>query len=301
MGARTPPSSLSLAALRAFAQIVETGSVTRAAEALGISQGAVSQHLKTIETHAQRKLFVRVGQRLKPNEDGELVYLDVRDALELLASAERRLSPASEQTIILGIQYSFGFHTIAPLVTEIRQAFPDLDLSLEMLSEEPGPHNRHIDLYLSSWTPGGDFHAIRTLPTHWRPYAHPDLALPADWQDSDTPLISFENGMDWRNWGLTADLPAKRMIETDSAGLAAELAIQKAGIAICADLMVATAMRDGALRPLSDRSALLEWGQVSFALNHHTPNRSQAEALADWMSARLEHLARNELKRCQTG
>jgi len=282
-----PVSSLSLATLRAFARIVETGSVTRAAEALGISQGAVSHHLKTVETYAERKLFIRIGQRLKLTEDGELVYIDVRDALELLASAERRLAPVTDQRIVLGAQYSFGFHTIAPLYTAMRAAFPDVAIELEVLAEEPGPQTRHIDLYLSCWTPSGDFHSIASLPTHWRPYAAPELDVPVDWETGGVPLISFENGMDWRNWGLTASSLSDRMLATDSSGLAAELAIQGAGIALCADAMIFPSVQAGRLRALNDRSVLIEWGQIGLAANIKTPHRDVCERLSDWICGRL--------------
>ena len=62
---------LDVESLRAFAPVLETGGMTRAAERLGISQSAVSWKIKRLEERIGRDLLVRHGRSLRPSRDGE--------------------------------------------------------------------------------------------------------------------------------------------------------------------------------------------------------------------------------------
>src|SRR5256885_11865524 len=59
-----------LAALRAFEAIARTGSVTRAAEELCRSHGAISRHLRLLQEHAGAALFEEEGTGLRLTEAG---------------------------------------------------------------------------------------------------------------------------------------------------------------------------------------------------------------------------------------
>jgi len=281
------PSHFTLAALRAYARIIETGSVTRAAQSLNISQSAVSHHLKTIESSARIPLFVRSGQKLTPTEEGELLYIDVRDALDILANAERRISPTLDTRLVIGVQYAFAYHALAPVYNALRAAFPELMLEIELLGEAPGLSGRHLDLCLSSWRLAGDFQMHSIHPTPWRPYARPGLVARGDWASSDIPRISFEGGTDWRAWGLATDNASTPPLSCDSAGFALELAKQGAGIALCADVMASHSTRAGLLEPVSEHSVLLEWGQLQFSINSRSPHRAAADAIIAWLAGRF--------------
>ena len=293
--------NFSLAALRAYARIIETGSVTKAAQSLNISQSAVSHHLKMIEGGARVPLFVRTGQKLKPTEDGELLYIDVRDALDILANAARRLSPKPDTRFVLGVQYSFAYHAIAPLYTALRANFPTLIIELELLGEAPDAGRRQIDLCLSSWKLDGDFQTHSIPATPWRPYAKPGLVknglvktghLPP----GDVQLISFEGGTDWRAWGVAADTISGPVCSCDSAGFALELAKQGAGVALCADFMAMHAVSEGQLEPLSLDTVLLEWGQLHFSVNSRSPQRGNADATILWLLQRFNTATDAEVK-----
>ena len=278
--------TLSLAALRAFARIVETGSVTRAARSLNISQSAVSHHLKAVEAQASAPLFIRSGQRLIPTETGRLFYIDVREALRILTEAETRLHPGGEARLVLGVQYSIGFHALAPVWTQIADACPGLRIDLDLLADEPAPGQRHIDLCLSTWPLDPDFLTKAEFETHWRPYAAPGSAV-SGWQESGPSLISFENGTDWRSWGMANEQIAGRTLHTNSAGLAQMLAAQGAGIALCADILANAAVRSGQLAALSDRAIALEWGQIRLAVNARSAQRAEIGPLVERLTSIL--------------
>lgn len=278
----------SLAALRAYVRIIETGSVTRAAQSLNISQSAVSHHLKTIEASARLPLFARSGHKLTATEEGELLYIDVRDALDILINAERRLAPTPDRRVVIGAQYSFAFHCLAPVYDALQASFPELTLEIHLLADAPGQNGRHLDLCLSSWSLDDDYQTVSNFATAWRPYARAGLVEPGDEALNSAPRISFEGGSDWRAWSSAPIERPLPMRHCDSAGFALELAKQGGGIALCADVMASIAVGTGLLEALSIRSILLEWGQLRFSVNSRSPHTAAAVRIIAWLDARFQ-------------
>jgi len=90
-----PPSSLRFAykadrlkPLRAFCQTVRLGSVSRAAEALYVSQPAITQQLQALDRELGVRLFERSGRRLTPTREGQLLYEMAQPLVENLDALE---------------------------------------------------------------------------------------------------------------------------------------------------------------------------------------------------------------------
>ena len=83
----------SLRHLRAFLSVVETGSVTRAAELCFVSQPAVTQALAKIEQTVGLPLFSRTPQRIFANPAGEILARRITRAFAFLDPALSELSP----------------------------------------------------------------------------------------------------------------------------------------------------------------------------------------------------------------
>ncbi|MCK8779695.1 LysR family transcriptional regulator [Rhizobium sp. NTR19] len=88
----------SLRHLRAFLAVVDTGSVTRAAEACFVSQPAVTQALSKIERTAGLPLFSRTPQRIFANAAGETLARRIARAFAYLDPALAELSPRLKMT-----------------------------------------------------------------------------------------------------------------------------------------------------------------------------------------------------------
>ena len=73
-----------LVALRSFLAVYRTGGVARAAEQLGLSQPAVSHHLRTVETFTGRPLFARAGRGIAPTEAGHALAAEIAPHLDVL-------------------------------------------------------------------------------------------------------------------------------------------------------------------------------------------------------------------------
>ena len=70
---------------RVFKEVAETGNISVAAKNLYISQSAVSQSVKQLETALQARLFARSPRGVSLTGEGQMLYQYVRSALGLIA------------------------------------------------------------------------------------------------------------------------------------------------------------------------------------------------------------------------
>lgn len=121
--------------LQTFCALVETGSFTKAAQLGFISQSAVSQQLKTLETRYGRRLIERGARpRLAPTDAGRLLYAECRELLDRFRRLEERLRDPSDGVagaVRLATVYSIGLHQLPPYVTRFMKAHPRVKVHVE--------------------------------------------------------------------------------------------------------------------------------------------------------------------------
>lgn len=83
---------LDIESMRVFLAVIDQGGMTRAAEALGLSQSAVSWKIKRLEQRVGRNLLVRDGRSLRPSRDGRELLEYARTIVDLHDDAVARLS-----------------------------------------------------------------------------------------------------------------------------------------------------------------------------------------------------------------
>lgn len=124
--------------LRYLLAVAEEGHMTRAAARLGIQQPPLSQQIKALEGMVGTPLFRRLPRGVEPTaaglvlaEKARLILADVDRALD----AARRTARGEEGRLALGFTSSAAFHAlVAALVRSMREAAPNLSLSLEEAS-----------------------------------------------------------------------------------------------------------------------------------------------------------------------
>lgn len=83
---------MTLDQLRIFVSVAEREHMTRAAEALHLTQSAVSGAVNTLETKHGVVLFHRVGRRVELTQDGRIFLEEARAVLRSAAAADQALS-----------------------------------------------------------------------------------------------------------------------------------------------------------------------------------------------------------------
>jgi DNA-binding transcriptional LysR family regulator len=82
---------MTLTQLKIFAAVAESGHVTRAAAALGITQSAASAAIAALENLYEVKLFNRVGRSVELSEAGQIFLVEARAVLDRARLAQRAL------------------------------------------------------------------------------------------------------------------------------------------------------------------------------------------------------------------
>ncbi|MBJ6979851.1 LysR family transcriptional regulator [Luteimonas sp. MC1895] len=120
--------------LRAFCQVARLGSVSRAAEALYVSQPAVSQQLQALERELGARLFERNGRRLLPTREGEALYELARPLVEgidaLPAAFRRQLAGMDAGELEIAANSSTILYLLPRIVGAFREQHPEVRLRL---------------------------------------------------------------------------------------------------------------------------------------------------------------------------
>jgi DNA-binding transcriptional LysR family regulator len=125
-----------------FVQIAELGSVSRAAETLGLSNAAASRHLAALEERLAARLVQRNTRRLFLTDVGEAFFRRCKPLLAELHDAESAVNEAALQpTGLLRVTASLSFSmiVIAPLLPELAARYPGLRVEIVV-------SNRYCDL-----------------------------------------------------------------------------------------------------------------------------------------------------------
>jgi LysR family transcriptional regulator, transcriptional activator of the cysJI operon len=122
--------------LKIFCDLVETKSFSQAAERNFVTQSAVSQQVRGLETKFKRRLLERVrGRReLRLTQAGEAFYEASRAVLQAYAGLEesmRGLSGTVGGIVRVATVYSVGLHELPPVVREFMALYPRAKIDLE--------------------------------------------------------------------------------------------------------------------------------------------------------------------------
>jgi len=121
------------AQLRTLQAVVRYGSFSRAAEAMHLSQPAVSTQVRRLEAGLGARLIERVGKRAFPTPAGELVLEYGRDAVarfEAGLEALRRLDGTVAGRIRLGAGATVSIHLLPGLLRRMRDRYPAVEFSV---------------------------------------------------------------------------------------------------------------------------------------------------------------------------
>lgn len=116
-----------------FVSVVDCGSLTKAAEAMGLTQSGVSHIIAAVEAELKLPLLkrTRTGARLTP--EGERVIGYMREIVRqerLLWQEEERLHELAAGTIRIGTFTSVATHWLPAMMMEFQKEYPQIDFQL---------------------------------------------------------------------------------------------------------------------------------------------------------------------------
>lgn len=132
MGYKLP----SLNALRAFEAASRLRSITRAANELCVTQGAISRHIHILEESLAVKLFFRLGRGIELTPAGAS-YLDaIQDVFQKIDAATRKISGKFDgRPVRISAAPTLMSRWLVPRLPRFKERYPDISLNLETAVE----------------------------------------------------------------------------------------------------------------------------------------------------------------------
>jgi DNA-binding transcriptional LysR family regulator len=125
--------------LAMLVRVVDAGSVTRAAEALYVSQPAVTHRLRRLERALRAKLVERRGRRLALTEAGRAILPLARQALQILERIPAAISEVQgllRGEIILGASTTIGEFLLPKRLSAFARAYPHITVRLHIANTQ---------------------------------------------------------------------------------------------------------------------------------------------------------------------
>lgn len=117
--------------LQAFIKIVDTGSLTRAADLLGVAQPALSQQVVAMEAEFGAPLLERSRRGVTPTRAGRALYRHAQVILRQLAQAQAEIKDVSAEltgVVSLGMPLSSAMIVVGPLLEVVRKRHPGVQV-----------------------------------------------------------------------------------------------------------------------------------------------------------------------------
>jgi LysR family glycine cleavage system transcriptional activator len=296
-----PFATISLARLRVFDAVARNKTMVRAATELGITQGAVSRHIKSLEDQLGTLLLQRGPRGIALTEAGDLLADHVRRAFDQLASGLQRLGqPRRRTTLVVIAPRSFALRVLAPRIADFVARNPWIDLRVDThryyTDFERSPGDVAIRAGDGRWD---DFSVERLTQDSVLPVCAPGL-WPHGEPGSPTAeflrnnvLLHYAERPYWDAW-LSAAALDRRLGQTGPSFSETALALAAAeggqGIAIGRCSLVADALAEGRLvRPFSLE---IDDGVSYFlVLRRNDVTKPMVRLFSDWLRQEMGVLA----------
>jgi len=286
--------------LQAFVAVVEAGSITAAAERLGLTISAASRTLARLEDKLQTTLLRRTTRRIELTEEGEAYLGHARAILAAVDDAEeqmaaRRLRPVGRLRVDAATP--FMLHVIVPLLEGFRARYPEVELELHSNEGIVDLIEKRTDVALR-------IGALRDSTLHARPIGTSRvrvLASPAYLARQGTPrtpdelarhvLLGFSQPASLNDWPLRAAdgdiVHIKPAIASSSGETLRQMALADLGIVCLSDFMTRADRRAGRLVQLFADRTVEELQAVHAVYYRNTALASRIGCFLDYLVGTL--------------
>ncbi len=242
-------------AINVFHTASRLGSITRAAEELGVTPSAVSQQIQALEVRLGTSLTAKVGRNLVLTEAGTRYFASITEEIEHISEATRRVRGLhTPTTISIRASPSLAHSWLMPRLGGFLAAYPDIDLHLDA-STEPTDFSRvAVDLEIrhgdGRW-PGMFVEGL--AETRIIPVASPSVLAAESAMATDffhhRLIYSVKAQFGWARWfaRLGIEPPRCRRLLFDRSYMSIDAAVRGLGIALESTLMMEAELRAGLL------------------------------------------------------
>jgi len=290
-------SNINLNWLRTFEAAARLSGFSSAARELALTQVAVSQHIKSLETKLGHDLFIRHAKKVQLTEAGKAYLPSVREGLEKLSHGTYGLFGSDIKRTIV-IRASIAILTwLAPKLHHFHRQYPNIKLKF-VTSIWPDPVDTQkvdIDIVLMSSNrhiePSEKLSDEYIVPICGR-QTYPKISSVSDIRNLESiHIIGFDDH--WARYMSHFDLHPKEgitestQLQVDTSVLACELVAADTGCAVLIERFARRAIETG--RPIHIVGEPIPLHQAHFFVKTESANdapvSAEIETLKDWIRA----------------
>lgn len=270
-----------LNALRGFESAARLGSFHKAAIELNITQSAVSQQIRSLESYLEQPLFFREGRRVTLTDAGKDFYNSTQDFLQQLSVGVRRLDQYRKSNqLIVNTTPAFARYWLLPRLDLFHHKYPDIDIWLYTTYAAPDMAIETIDI------------TIRDDISAQKECIYKELYYDKIYPACSPALLNIQNRltlhgegiMDWSNWtsqgGESVGQKTSGLNFSDPC-LLLDAICQGLGIGLASQLLTLQVKKDKKIIPLSEQCIR---GTVWSCLIHHESVQSlMSQYFLQWL------------------
>ena len=271
-----------------FVQVAETGSLSRAADVLHLSNAAVSRHMAALEERLGARLVERNTRRLYLTETGKEFLARARQILDDLRDAEAMVNASSVRpTGMLRItaSLSFSIQHVAPLLKTYTRQYPEVRVHMEVANRYLDIIDNNIDVAIRTreYEPDSNITIRRLAETRRVLAAAPSYLAertapraPADLREHDLLIYTHANHpneLRFTRGQETENLTVKGLLESTDGQVLRAAALDGMGILIQPTYILYDDIVAGRLIPV-----LEDWDLPRLTINLAFPSRKHLSA-----------------------
>lgn len=259
MRRRLPP----LNALKAFEAAARLGSVSRAADELCVTRGAIGQQIKTLEDYFGVELFDRSAHRIRLAPAGQSLLPVASYALDAIAKESAKLGKSGLQgSITVAAAPAFCSKWLLFHLEDFLQVHPEIDIRIETLPVYPDELPAGCDLAIAYGSDEWPDHVVHRLErNYYAPICSPrvlntvskPIRVPSDLDG--VRLIHDDDGTRWQRWltaaGATIVNPRKGLF-LDNFVYAIDAALAGLGVVLADPITTGAYLKSGTLVRILD-------------------------------------------------
>ena len=278
---------LPLLALRAFSETTLLGSLKAAAERMGVTPGAISQQIRSLEGYLEQPLFFRNGRSVALTDAGFDLLSTTQSMLQQLAVGIRRLEQYRKPNqLVVNTTPAFARHWLLPRLADFHRLHPEVDLWLLTTDETPDMATQTIDIAIRDDLSAQAECSFKVLHADQLfPACHPNLLkLPAEQRTT----LHGEREMDWNHWAVEAGVDVGQQeqgLNFSDPGLLLDAACSGLGIALVSQLLSRQARDNGLLQPLVEQT--IRGPNWALLTHRDSENNPLARSFSEWLAENL--------------
>lgn len=281
---------------RAFESAARHLNFTHAADELNLTQSAVSQHIRSLESRLGCPLFIRQHRKLVLTDEGRRLLPTVRKSITQLKEATQAFDGTSGREVItVSASASILQWYIVPGLQEFMREHPSHDVRIisKIWPDEFSIGAADVEIRFD--TPESSEKRSKLLfPDSMVLVSSPGTVGKLE----DHPLIGVAGTNDtWEKWFHGTGHPSVPAVNctVESHGMAVDCARAGVGIALTSFTISAPALADGSL-VLFDRNFLPATDGYYLSFNKGEPEKPAVSEFIEWLRDRIDSIKANVLK-----